>query len=97
VLWALPVPQVAIILSTVVVVPIEEINRADELSPLVSIVGVVSAIVSVLLLLLSLGGYSQLSVVPCVVNGFTPRVGRHWSAGYGLGSGPDFCIPVRCV
>ncbi|HJQ89719.1 MAG TPA: hypothetical protein VJ820_19915, partial [Propionibacteriaceae bacterium] len=49
-----PVPQVAIILSTVMVVPIEEINRADELSPLVSIVGVVSAIVSVLLLLLSL-------------------------------------------
>ena len=54
VLWALPVPQVAVIISTVVVVPIEEINRADELSPLVSIVGVVSAIVSVLLLLLSL-------------------------------------------
>jgi signal transduction histidine kinase len=54
VLWALPVPQIAIILSTVLVVPIEEINRADELSPLVSIVGVVSALVSVLLLLLSL-------------------------------------------
>jgi signal transduction histidine kinase len=54
VLWALPVPQVAIILSTVLVVPINSINRADELSPLVSIVGVVSAIASVLLLLLSL-------------------------------------------
>jgi hypothetical protein len=23
-------------------------------------------------------GYSQLSVVPCCVNGFTPRVGRRW-------------------
>jgi hypothetical protein len=23
-------------------------------------------------------GYSQLSVVPCLVNGFTPRVGRRW-------------------
>ena len=54
VLWALPVPQVAIILSTVLVVPIDSITRADELSPLVSTVGVVSAIVSVLLLLLSL-------------------------------------------
>jgi signal transduction histidine kinase len=54
VLWALPVPQVAIILSTLLVVPIDSITRADELSPLVSIVGVVSAMVSVLLLLLSL-------------------------------------------
>jgi signal transduction histidine kinase len=54
VLWALPVPQVAIILSTVLVVPIDSITRADELSPLVSTVGVVSAIVSVGLLLLSL-------------------------------------------
>ena len=54
VLWALPVPQVAIILSTVLVVPIDSITRADELSPLVSTVGVVSAMVSVLLLLLSL-------------------------------------------
>ena len=54
VLWALPVPQVAIVLSTVLVVPIDSITRADELSPLVSIVGVVSAMASVLLLLLSL-------------------------------------------
>jgi signal transduction histidine kinase len=54
VLWALPVPQVAIILSTVLVVPIDSITRADELSPLVSTVGVVSAMVSVVLLLLSL-------------------------------------------
>jgi hypothetical protein len=23
-------------------------------------------------------GYSQLSVVPCLVNGFMPRVGRRW-------------------
>ena len=54
VLWALPVPQVAIILSTVLVVPIDSITRADELSPLVSTVGAVSTLVSVLLLLLSL-------------------------------------------
>ena len=54
VLWALPVPQVAIILSTVLVVPIDSIARADELSPMVSTVGVVSAMVSILLLLLSL-------------------------------------------
>ena len=54
VLWALPVPQVAVIVSTVLAVPIDSITRADELSPLVSTVGVVSAIVSVLLLLLSL-------------------------------------------
>jgi signal transduction histidine kinase len=54
VLWALPLPQVAIILSTVLVVPIDSITRADELSPLVTTVGGVSAIVSVLLLLLSL-------------------------------------------
>jgi hypothetical protein len=26
----------------------------------------------------SIVGYSQLSVVPCCVNGFTPRVGRRW-------------------
>ena len=25
-----------------------------------------------------LWGYSQLTVVPCLVNGFTPRVGRRW-------------------
>jgi signal transduction histidine kinase len=54
VLWTLPVPQVAIILSTILVVPMDSITRADELSPLVSTVGVVSAMVSVLLLLLSL-------------------------------------------
>ena len=54
VLWALPVPQVAVIISTVLAVPIDSISRADELSPLVSTVGVVSAMVSVLLLLLSL-------------------------------------------
>jgi hypothetical protein len=47
--------------------------------------------------LMSLSGYSQLSVVPCLVNGFMPRVGRRWSAGYELGSGRDFCIPDRCV
>ena len=54
VLWALPVPQVALVLSTVIVVPIEEITRADELRPLETTVGVVAALVSVLLLLLSL-------------------------------------------
>ena len=54
VLWGLPVPQVAIILSTVLVVPIDSITRADELSPLVSTVGVVSAFVSIGLLMLSL-------------------------------------------
>ena len=42
------------IVSTLLVVPIDSITRADELSPLVSTVGVVSAIVSVGLLLLSL-------------------------------------------
>jgi hypothetical protein len=25
-----------------------------------------------------LSGYSHLTVVPCLVNGFTPRVGRRW-------------------
>jgi hypothetical protein len=54
VLWALPVPQIAAILSTVLVVPIDSIAHADELSPLVSTVGVLSAAVSVVLLLLSL-------------------------------------------
>jgi signal transduction histidine kinase len=54
VLWALPVPQVTVIVSTVLVVPIDSITRADEVSPLVSTLGVVSAMVSVLLLLLSL-------------------------------------------
>jgi signal transduction histidine kinase len=54
VLWALPVPQVAILLSTLIVVPIGSITRAYELSPLVTMVGGVSALVSVLLLLLSL-------------------------------------------
>jgi signal transduction histidine kinase len=54
VLWALPVPQVAVIVSTLLVVPIDSITRADELSPLVSTVGVLSAAMSVLLLLLSL-------------------------------------------
>jgi signal transduction histidine kinase len=54
VLWALPVPQVAVIVSTVVVVPLDSITRGDELSPLVSTVGVVSTAASVLLLLLSL-------------------------------------------
>ena len=54
VLWAIPAPQVAVIVSTVLVVPIDSITRADELSALVSTVGVVSTIVSVLLLLLSL-------------------------------------------
>lgn len=54
VLWALPVPQVALLLSTVIVVPVESITRADQLSPLVSTLGSLSALVSVLLLLLSL-------------------------------------------
>jgi signal transduction histidine kinase len=54
VLWALPVPQVAILLSTLIVVPIDSITRAYELSRLVTMVGGVSALVSVLLLLLSL-------------------------------------------
>jgi len=54
VLWALPVPQVAVIVSTVLVVPIDSITRAEELSPLVSTIGVVAAAVSVVLLLLSL-------------------------------------------
>jgi hypothetical protein len=27
---------------------------------------------------LDIWGYSQLTVVPCCVNGFTPRVGRRW-------------------
>ena len=54
VLWALPVPQVALLLSTLLVVPIDSITRAYELSPLVTMVGSVSALVSVLLLLLSL-------------------------------------------
>ena len=25
-----------------------------------------------------LTGYSQFTVMPCLVNGFTPRVGRRW-------------------
>ena len=54
VLWALPVPQVALVLSTVIVVPIDSITRADDLSPLVTTVGAVSTLVSVVLLLLSL-------------------------------------------
>jgi signal transduction histidine kinase len=54
VLWALPMPQVAVLVSTVVVVPLDSITRGDELSPLVSTVGVVSTAASVLLLLLSL-------------------------------------------
>ena len=54
VLWALPLPQIAIIISTVAVVPIDSIARADELSPVLSTVGVVSAAVSVLLFVLSL-------------------------------------------
>ena len=54
VLWALPVPQIAVLVSTLIVVPIDSITRADELSPLVSTVGPISALVSVLLLLLSL-------------------------------------------
>jgi hypothetical protein len=54
VLWALPVPQVALVLSTVIAVPIDSIARADDLSPLVTSVGAVSTLVSILLLLLSL-------------------------------------------
>ena len=53
-LWALPVPQVALVLSTVIAVPIDSIARADDLSPLVTTMGAVSTLVSVLLLLLSL-------------------------------------------
>jgi hypothetical protein len=26
----------------------------------------------------TVAGYSQFVVVPCLVNGFTPRVGRRW-------------------
>jgi signal transduction histidine kinase len=59
VLWALPLPQVAVIVSTVLAVPIDSITRADELSPLVSTVGVVAAAVSVVLLLLSLVALMQ--------------------------------------
>jgi signal transduction histidine kinase len=59
VLWTLPVPQIAVILSTVLVVPIDSVTRADELSPLVSTVAVVSAAVSVVLLLLSLVALMQ--------------------------------------
>jgi uncharacterized membrane protein YeaQ/YmgE (transglycosylase-associated protein family) len=44
-----------------------------------------------------IGDYSHLTVVPCLVNGFTPRVGRRWSAGYGLGSGLNSCSRGRCV
>jgi signal transduction histidine kinase len=54
VLWAIPVPQAALLLSTLIVVPIDSITRAYELSPLVTMVGGVSALVSILLLLLSL-------------------------------------------
>jgi hypothetical protein len=54
VLWALPVPQVALVLSTIIVVPIDSISRADDLSPLLTTVGAVSTLVSVVLLLLSL-------------------------------------------
>ena len=54
VLWALPMPQVAVIVSTVVVVPLDSITRADELSPMATTVGAVATVVSVLLLLLSL-------------------------------------------
>jgi hypothetical protein len=28
--------------------------------------------------LVAIVGYSQLTVVPCLVNGFRPRVGRRW-------------------
>ena len=59
VLWALPLPQVAVIVSTMLVVPIDSITRADELSPLVSTVGVVAAAVSVMLLLFSLVALMQ--------------------------------------
>ena len=54
VLWALPVPQVALVLSTIIVVPIDSISRADDLSPLLTTAGAVSTLVSVVLLLLSL-------------------------------------------
>jgi len=54
VLWTLPVPQVALVLSTIIVVPIDSISRADDLSPLLTTVGAVSTLVSVVLLLLSL-------------------------------------------
>jgi signal transduction histidine kinase len=54
VLWALPVPQIALVVSTVIAVPVDSITRADELSPLATTVGALSALVSVLLLMLSL-------------------------------------------
>jgi hypothetical protein len=34
--------------------------------------------VKISLIALGITGYSQLKVVPCCVNGFTPRVGRRW-------------------
>jgi hypothetical protein len=42
-------------------------------------------------------GYSQLTVVPCLVNGFTPRVGRRWWAEYRPDGGQGCDIPGRCV
>lgn len=42
-------------------------------------------------------GYSQLTVVSCLVNGFTPHVLWRFGAGYGLGSGLNCGTPARCV
>ena len=42
-----------------------------------------------------LDGYSQLTVVACLVNGFTPRVGRRSAGGYGPGSGRGCGSPGR--
>ncbi|MFI6830006.1 hypothetical protein ACIBG5_23125 [Kribbella sp. NPDC050241] len=53
VLWALPVPQVVAILSTVLLVPIDTITSSVELNPLVTAIGAVAAIVNVALLLLA--------------------------------------------
>ncbi|HET6989198.1 MAG TPA: hypothetical protein VFI00_21405, partial [Kribbella sp.] len=53
VLWALPVPQVVAILSTVLFVPVNTISSSVELNPLVNAIGGVAAIVGVLLLILS--------------------------------------------
>lgn len=53
VLWALPVPQVVAILSTVLLVPISTITSSVELNPLVTAIGAAAAIVNVLLLLLA--------------------------------------------
>jgi signal transduction histidine kinase len=57
VLWALPVPQVAVVLTTVLFVPVDTITvsgaSSEELNPIVATVGGFSTILGVLLLLLT--------------------------------------------